>query len=56
MPFIPESVKSQRSGGMDVEQPKRKTERDLELEMGRDYKIDLRSKQSFNVAQALALF
>lgn len=40
--FIPESVKSQRSGGMDVEQPKRKTERDLELEMGRDYKIDLR--------------
>lgn len=43
-PFIPPSVAAQKSSTMEVE--KKKTERDLELELGRDYTIDLRSKLS----------
>ncbi|KAJ0059421.1 hypothetical protein NL108_017616 [Boleophthalmus pectinirostris] len=39
-PFIPEGA-LQRKKAMEVDQPKRKTERDLELEMGDDYILDL---------------
>ena len=43
-PFIPAKVLAQRSGAAEMETERKKTERDLELELGRDYKIDLRSK------------
>uniref|UniRef100_A0A3B3ZAT2 Nucleolar GTP-binding protein 1 n=1 Tax=Periophthalmus magnuspinnatus TaxID=409849 RepID=A0A3B3ZAT2_9GOBI len=39
-PFIPEGA-LQRKKAMEVDQPKRKTERDLEVEMGDDYILDL---------------
>lgn len=39
-PFIPENVLL-RKKAMEVEMPKRKTERDLELEMGDEYILDL---------------
>uniref|UniRef100_A0A8C6TP48 Nucleolar GTP-binding protein 1 n=1 Tax=Neogobius melanostomus TaxID=47308 RepID=A0A8C6TP48_9GOBI len=39
-PFIPEGA-LQRKRAMEVDQPKRKTERDLEVEMGDDYVLDL---------------
>uniref|UniRef100_A0A8C6TPN0 Nucleolar GTP-binding protein 1 n=1 Tax=Neogobius melanostomus TaxID=47308 RepID=A0A8C6TPN0_9GOBI len=42
-PFIPEGA-LQRKRAMEVDQPKRKTERDLEVEMGDDYVLDLQSK------------
>lgn len=41
-PFIPPGVLAKQGQAMEVEQEKKKTERDLELELGRDYKIDLR--------------
>lgn len=41
-PFIPESVAKRREASMEVERTKRKLERDLELELGDDYIIDLR--------------
>ena len=44
-PFIPAGIKAKQTQAMEVEQEIKKTERDLELELGRDYKIDLRSKQ-----------
>jgi nucleolar GTP-binding protein len=37
-------AESQPQSLMEVEKPQKKLERDLELELGRDYKIDLRSK------------
>merc|ERR1719350_2309307 len=39
-PYIPESILSKQNQTMEVE--RKKTERDLELELGRDYFIDLR--------------
>jgi len=44
-PFIPASVAAKKNSTMEVE--RKKTERDLELELGRDYKIDLRSEWIF---------
>ncbi|KAK6180819.1 hypothetical protein SNE40_008803 [Patella caerulea] len=41
--FIPESVKAKRAA-MEVEGKKRKLERDIELEMGDDYSLDLRKR------------
>jgi nucleolar GTP-binding protein len=41
-PFIPGKIQAKRDGAMEVEHERKKTERDLELELGRDYKIDLR--------------
>lgn len=38
---------AKQTQAMEVEQERKKTERDLELELGRDYKIDLRSNDSF---------
>ncbi len=43
-PFIPAAVLQKREATMEVEKVRRKLERDLELEQGRDYIIDLRSK------------
>ncbi len=43
-PFIPAKVLAQRAGTAEMETERKKTERDLELELGRDYKIDLRSE------------
>lgn len=47
-PFIPEGVLKKRAAmdlvedAMDEEKPKRKLERELELEQGRNYKLDLK--------------
>jgi nucleolar GTP-binding protein len=41
-PFIPESIQKKREHTMEVEKTKRKLERDLELELGDEYTIDLR--------------
>ena len=43
-PFIPAAVLQKREATMEVEKVRRKLERDLELEQGRDYIIDLRSR------------
>jgi nucleolar GTP-binding protein len=42
-PFIPQGILEKRESTMEVEKVIKKTERDLELEQGRDYIIDLRS-------------
>lgn len=41
-PFIPPGILQKRESQMEVEKVRRKLERDLELEMGEDYSIDLR--------------
>lgn len=41
-PFIPQAIQNKRENAMEVERTKKKLERDLELEQGRDYFIDLR--------------
>lgn len=41
-PFIPQSIVTKQNSAMEMEQERKKTERDLELELGRDYIIDLR--------------
>lgn len=48
--FVPPSVAKlqEKEAKMEIEREKRKTERDLELEMGRDYTIDLRSMKFKN--------
>ena len=43
-PFIPDAILSKREGQMEVERTKKKLERDIELEQGHNYFIDLRSK------------
>ena len=43
LPFIPESILKQKESHTEMEIEPKKTERDLELEQGRDYFIDLRS-------------
>ena len=45
-PFIPASIAAKQNETMEVE--RKKTERDLELELGRDYFIDLRSNTETN--------
>jgi nucleolar GTP-binding protein len=40
-----EETESHSQSLMEIEKPHKKLERELELEMGRDYKIDLRSKR-----------
>lgn len=42
-PFIPEGA-SLRRKAMETDAPKRKLERDLEVELGDDYTLDLQSK------------
>jgi len=42
-PFIPEGVVARRKR-MDIGEPRRKRERDLEVELGDDYVLDLQSK------------
>ncbi|TKS79357.1 Nucleolar GTP-binding protein 1 [Collichthys lucidus] len=46
-PFIPEGALA-RKKAMEMDQPKRKLERDLEMELGDDYILDLQSKKSFH--------
>lgn len=41
-PFIPEHILKKREQSMEIEKAKKKLERDLELEMGDEYIIDLR--------------
>ena len=41
-PFIPDSILKKREASMEIEKIKKKTERDLELELGDEYTIDLR--------------
>ena len=48
-PFIPKAIldKRETSGSMEVENVRKKLERDLELELGDEYTIDLRSMMLF---------
>jgi nucleolar GTP-binding protein len=42
--FIPQSVLQKREAKMEVDKARRTLERDLELELGDEYTLDLRSK------------
>lgn len=44
-PFIPEGALLRRKA-METDAPKRKLERDLEVELGDDYTLDLQSKKN----------